>query len=118
MSQPVWHPDLELVSGDSWSIAGNLLDTTGQPLDLTAAGLEWTLIAPGGTLAIPAGSAVVAVTDPPTSGAIVITVDKEITKALDPGRYIDSLRVTIAGLADTMWRGCVLVDADLIDITA
>jgi hypothetical protein len=47
------HPDLELPSGDSWAVAGTLLDTNGSPLNLTAATLlEWCLIGPDGTQAL------------------------------------------------------------------
>jgi hypothetical protein len=36
---------------------------------------------------------------------------------MEPGRYLDALRVTIAGVRSTMWRGCILIDADLPDIS-
>jgi hypothetical protein len=98
MAAPTPHPDLSLVAGDDWAVAGTLLDTAGQPLDLTDATLEWTLISPDGAVAASfPGSAEIAIWEPFASGAITIILRSDITEGLDPGRYSDRLRVTIDG---------------------
>jgi hypothetical protein len=74
------------------------------------------LIGPDGTPALGPGDATVAVQAPATAGRVTIVVADDVTVMLEPARYCDALRVTIDGVRSTMWRGCVLVDADLPDI--
>jgi hypothetical protein len=86
-------------------------------LDLTDATLfEWCLINGDGAQALGPGDAVVTVQTPATAGLVAIVVANAITAGLAPGRYVDALRVTINGPRSTLWRGCILVGADLPDI--
>jgi hypothetical protein len=110
--KPVWHPPIEVVAGDTWTISGTLTDTDGSPLDLADAGLEWVLIDDqGACVASFPGLAEVVVME--NVCAIIITLASDVvTDDFLPGRCTDALRVTFAsGARDTMWRGAVLVDA-------
>ena len=51
MANPTWHPPVEVVANDDWSIAGNLRDIDGGPLDASSAVLEWLLVGPDGVVA-------------------------------------------------------------------
>jgi hypothetical protein len=44
-----------------------------------------------------------------------VFLPKAATATLDPGRYVDALRVTIGGQADVMFVGAIDVDADPFD---
>jgi hypothetical protein len=103
------HDDIELVAGDSWLIPGVLTDHRGDPLDLTTAMFEWALLDSGGNpVAI---SADVTVTDA-LRGAVSIALEANDTAGLDPGFYMDALRVDFPSTGrSTVWRGQIAVVA-------
>jgi hypothetical protein len=116
MANPTLHPDIEVISGDDWAIAGNLTDLDGGPLDLTDAVLTWVLTDPNGAVATSfPGTAAITVW-PGVPGSITISLDRDVTEFFEPGRYNDQLRVAVAGLNDVMWRGCLLVGANLFAV--
>jgi hypothetical protein len=103
------HDNIELVAGDSWLIPGVLTDHNGDALDLTTATFEWELIDSGGyPVAI---SADVTVTDAPR-GAVSIALEANDTAGLEPGFYMDALRVEFPNSGrSTVWRGQIAVAA-------
>ena len=111
---PVTHHDnLEVVAGDDWVIDGTLINADGSATDLTnVQAVYWVLLGPDGYPVLSSDQAMVAIVDPPNSGAVRITVAKAVTTGLDAGRYIDSIRVVGAALTATFWIGQILVDAD------
>jgi hypothetical protein len=110
MANPTLHPDIEVISGDGWAIAGNLTDLDGSPLDLTTATLEWVLADfNGAVVASFPGNVSVAIW--PAPGSLTIIVDRDVTALFEAGGYTDKLRVTVAGLRDLMWTGRITVGA-------
>jgi hypothetical protein len=107
------HDDLEVVAGDDWVIDGTLINEDGSATDLSnAQAVYWVLLGPDGYPILSSDQAVVAIVDPPSSGAVRITVAKLVTTGLDPGRYTDAIRVVGIALTATFWIGQILVDAD------
>lgn len=107
---PRRHAPFTLIRGDTWEIEGRLSATDGAPLDLSAAEIEWALFTQAGQrfLSLMRDHGIV-VTDA-AAGAILITVPADQSKTLDPGPYLDQLRVTISGAVSTMWTGGVTVE--------
>ena len=104
------HPDLELMPSNDWVIPFALTDINGGPLDLTNASLQWILLDPDGNQVAIAPQ--ITTDSPATAGTGAIAVNETVTTSLAPGRYTDSLRVSIANAVSTVWVGCILVDAD------
>src|SRR6516225_9918196 len=97
---PSLHADAQVTPGDDWEIIGTLLDVDGTPLDLTDAQILWALLGPDGNLALGQDQqATVTIASPVTSGIITIALNRDITKTIRPGRYIDAVRVIIGSIA-------------------
>jgi hypothetical protein len=103
------HEPIEVIAGEPWEIPATLLDANGTLVDLAGAALEWVLIDRGDNpVAI---TAKVTVTDA-AAGAVCISIAGNETAGLDPGYYIDGLRVTMPGGERHTWHGRLQVDAD------
>jgi hypothetical protein len=114
---PTHHDDLELVAGDDWTIPGTLTEPDGTALDLsTVQDIQWIMLGPDGNPCLPPGSATVQIVNPPTGGQVLVTLPNAVTRALPPGRYVDAMRVIMAGsLRATVWTGAIAVDANSFD---
>ena len=101
------------MAGDDWIIDGTLVNADGSATDLTGNfGVYWTLLGLDGYPVLSADQATVLVMGSPTSGRVRILVSAIVTGGLDPGRYIDAIRVVGATLTATFWVGQIAVDAN------
>jgi hypothetical protein len=115
---PIHHEDEEFTAGDDWTIYGTLTednDTT--PLDLTDVQMiQWVMLGANGLPALPPEAVIVAVLDPPAAGKVAITIPSSFTMMLDPGRYIDQLRVVMTPtVRSSVWTGAIGVNANAFD---
>jgi hypothetical protein len=114
------HPLWSFYVGETFPIEGACTDAVGAILDLSGAQLvEWKLQtapaieacgngdeAPEVVLTLNVGNGI-AVTNAPL-GEIEITITKDQSAQLAPGRYRDQLRVvTAAGVESTQWVGFI-----------
>lgn len=104
------HDSEDVYRGDTWEIQGTLLGADNQPLNLAGAVIEWALlsedhakVAEGSTTA---GQIVIT---NPAGGQCMITIPSATTDDVTPGRYLDQLRVTLAGIITTVWSGPIVV---------
>lgn len=114
----IYHPDLEVASGEPIAINGLLTDANGQPFDVTNCTLAFALLDPDGAPVSPL-NATISKTDP-TNGVISIEIPAAYT-ALPPGRYTDGLQVTEGLSTEVFWVGNILVAANpfnVADMTA
>ena len=108
-----WHDDIEVMTGDTFTIPGTLQDVDGNALDLSDATVLWTLIDPDGVPALTGDDATISISDQGTNkGQLLITVPASTTTRLLPGIYTDALRVELDEARTTMWLGSVYVDQD------
>jgi hypothetical protein len=112
-----YHPDLPLISGTPWVIAGTLYDATGKVLDVTNCTLVWTLLDPNANPVLPLNADVQITKTDPVNGAIQISVAESDT-ALLPGRYTDALQITEGASSDVFWIGNILVAANPQNVAA
>jgi len=110
-----YHPDVQVVSGTDWTLAGVLYDATGKVLDVTNCTLVWTLLDPNGVPVQPLSTDAVITKTNPAQGAVQISVDMGDT-ALLPGRYTDALQVSEGTSTDVFWIGNILVDANPMNV--
>jgi hypothetical protein len=103
-----YHPDVEVMAGVSWTIAGTLYDATGKLFDITNATLAWGLLDPN---AVPVPLAASISKTDAVNGGIQINIDANAT-ILAPGRYTDALQVTEGAGTDVFWIGQILVAAN------
>ena len=99
-----YHPDIDVVSGTDWTIAGVLYDATGKLLDVTNCTLAWVLLDPDGNSILPFDLNITISKTDPVNGAIQINVPMGYTY-LRPGRYTDALQVTEGTSTDVFWMG-------------
>ena len=104
-----YHPDVTVVSGTDWTLAGILYDAAGKPLDVTNCTLKWILMDTDGN-SIVQSTVEIAKSDP-LNGVIQISLSEADT-ALRPGRYTDALQVTEGTSTDVFWIGQILVSAN------
>jgi hypothetical protein len=106
------HEDITMMIGDEWLIIGTLLDEDGLPIDLLASGTTagWTLLGGDGDQ-LP-GIAEAATLDRQADGVVRVVVSDSFTRTLDPGRYMNSIRVWIDGEPATYWAGHIIAEAD------
>jgi hypothetical protein len=78
---------------------------------ISQAQFTWVLLGPDG-LPIQGLNPNIAVSSPATAGQGEIEIASTQTSQLAPGRYADSLRVTIADQVSTTWVGYFLIDAN------
>jgi len=107
------HDPIYFVAGDTWKIAGQLLDANGVPFDIaTATSIEWLLNSVDGTfnhlrcdLTSDGGITIVNAAE----GRILVMVDEVDTAAIPPGIYKDWCRIVSAGDTFTEWNGFIRV---------
>jgi hypothetical protein len=104
-----YHPNIDVVSGTSLTIAGTLYDATGKALDVTNCQLSWCLLDPNAN-PVPTPTVAITKTDA-VHGGISIALAKTDT-ALDPGRYTDALQVVAGAQKDIFWTGQIRVAAN------
>jgi hypothetical protein len=114
---PTHHDDIMLTAGDDWLIAGSLVDDAGAPLDLSSAEIvQWVLLGPDGNPALVPGTATIEIADPPTDGLVNVSVPSSATKLLNPGNYIDAMRVVMTEQSRSgVWQGIIGVWANPFD---
>jgi hypothetical protein len=108
------HDDIELICGDEWQIAGQLLQEDGSPLNLEpTVQINWALLDPDGKHVLElATHTEIERIDPVSSGKVLITIDEALTRTFRPGRYTNAIRAAIGGAPATLWRGIILAGAD------
>lgn len=99
-----YHPDIDVVSGTDWTIAGTIYDASGKLLDVTNCDLAWVLLDPDGNPILPTDLNVTISKSDPINGAILINVPIQYTY-LRPGRYTDVLQITQGMSTDVFWMG-------------
>ena len=111
------HDDITLMIGDEWLIIGKLLDEEGVPIDLLDAGTSfgWTLVGSDGDQ-LP-GIVEAATLEPQSGGVVRIVVSDSFTRTLEPGRYMNAVRVWTDGEPATHWMGIILAEADPFHVT-
>lgn len=108
------HQQEELAAGDDWEIFGTLLNSQGQPFPLAGAALEWALKNEKTGLVVAVTADVDIVVLDADAGKIRIDVPHTITENFVIGRHWDTLRLTTtAGARRTMWKGAILVSAEI-----
>jgi hypothetical protein len=111
----VYHPDIDVVSGADWTIAGTLYDASGALLDVTNATLAFTLLDMNGEPVDGINANASVSKTNATQGAIQIEIPSQYT-TLVPGRYTDALQVTEGASRDIFWIGQILVAANPFNI--
>jgi hypothetical protein len=110
-----YHPDIDIVSGTDWTIAGTLYDATGKLLDVTNCTLAWVLLDPDGNPVLPTDLNITISKTDPINGAIQVNVPNAYTY-LRPCRYTDVLQVTEGTSTDVFWIGQLRCAANPINV--
>jgi hypothetical protein len=106
------HPRADLVQGDTWKIYGTMEDDRGQVQDVTGLinAIRWVLVTEARTNAINGSGSTVTAVDA-DQGTILITVEKEVTEDVPPGRYTDYCWIDMPDGRRTKWFGEIYVHA-------
>ncbi len=110
-----YHPDIDVVSGTDWTIAGALYDASGKLLDVTNCTLSWVLLDMDGAPVLPTDQNITISKTDAINGGILISVPRQYT-VLNPGRYTDALQVIEGSNADVFWIGQLRVSANPINV--
>jgi hypothetical protein len=105
-----YHPDIQVIAGATWTIAGTLYDGQANVLDITNCTLAWCLIDPDGNPVPTVNVNYTINKSDPSNGGLQVLIARDYT-ALNPGRYTDALQVVAGMNKDVFWIGQILVAA-------